>query len=176
VNARLLALGALCIAASSAAQQPTFRDTTLDKLVGEWVMQGMMQGKETTHDISVEWVNQHQYLCLHEVSRETKPDGTPAYEATVYIGWDASTKEYAILWLDVYGSITEESLGYAKSGQKNLAFLFTYRDGTKFHTTFTPGATAETWTMTMDNESKQGTLKPFARVTLTRKPSPVPTR
>ena len=177
MSARALgAAVAACITVSAAAQQPTFRDTTIDKLVGEWTLQGMMQGKETTHDISVEWVNQHQYLRIHEVSREMKADGTPAYEATVYLGWDDATKEYALLWLDVYGSITEESIGYAKPGGKSLEFLFKYRDGSKFHTTFTPGPTAETWTWAMDNESKKGERKPFARVTLTRKPPPVPTR
>ena len=176
MSARLLALLALCTATSIAAQQPTFRDTTLDKLVGDWTLQGMMQGKETTHDVSVAWAIQHQYLRLHETSRETKADGTPAYEATVYIAWDDDKKEYACVWLDVYGSANEGSIGYARPNGKNFAFLFTYRDGSKFHTTFTPGATAETWTMSMDNESKSGTLKPFARVTLTRKPSPVPTR
>ena len=176
MNARILALGALCAAPSIAAQQPTFRDSTLDKFVGEWTLQGTMQGKPTTHDVSVEWVLQHQYLRIHETSRDLKADGTPAYEATVYIAWDDDTKEYALAWLDVYGSANEGSIGYAKSGGKSLAFLFTYRDGSKFHTTFTPGATADTWTWAMDNESKSGVIKPFARVTLTRKPSPVPTR
>ena len=169
-------VGAAFVAAPLAAQQPTFHDPMLDQFVGEWTLQGTMHGQPTTHDVSVEWVIQHQYLRIHEVSRDLKPDGTPSYEATVYVSWDHASKGYTCVWLDVYGSVTSESIGYAPAGGKDIAFVFHYRDGTAFHTTFAPGAGGETWTWAMDNVSKTGALSPFARVTLTRKPPPVPTR
>ena len=179
-SARHHVLGALAaatvVAAPARAQQPTFTDSMLDKFVGDWTLQGMMQGKETTHDIAVRWAIQHQYLRIVETSREKKPDGTPTYEANVYLAWDGVAKQYTCVWLDTYGSVTEESIGRAPAGGKELAFVFHYRDGTGFHTTFTPGPTADTWTWKMDNVSKSGALAPFARVTLTRKPAPVPTR
>lgn len=169
-------LGVALGAAPLAAQQPTFRDTLLDKFVGEWTLQGMMRGKETTHDVSVEWVIAHQYLRIHEVSRDLNADGSPTYEATVYVAWDGTARQYTCVWLDVYGSITDESIGRAPAGGKEIAFVFKYHDGSSFHTTFAPGPTLDTWTWRMDNENATGVRKPFARVTLTRKPPPVPTR
>jgi len=70
------------------AQQTTFQDTLLDHFIGNWVLQGTIEGKETTHDVVAEWVLGHQYVQFHEVSREKKSRGEPAYEATVFIGWD----------------------------------------------------------------------------------------
>jgi hypothetical protein len=67
------------------AQQPqspsTFQDPFLDHLIGNWVLRGELAGKTTTHDIKSEWVLGHQYMCLHEISRETKTDSDahPAY-------------------------------------------------------------------------------------------------
>jgi hypothetical protein len=90
----------LALAGPVAAEQPTLQDALLDKLQGAWVITGTIAGEETTDDLDVEWVNQHQYLRLHEVSRGRKPNGRPRYEATVYIGWNQPTARYGIVWLD----------------------------------------------------------------------------
>src|SRR5579872_4632366 len=37
-------------------QQPTFHDPLLDHLAGNWVLQGTIAGKETTHDVEAAWV------------------------------------------------------------------------------------------------------------------------
>ncbi len=57
---------------SISAQQTTFQDSLLDHMIGKWVLQGTIAGKETTHDVIAEWVLSHQYLQLHETSREKK--------------------------------------------------------------------------------------------------------
>jgi len=68
---RLLLLAALCgtAAASVGAEPPAGDDPWLSRLVGHWVLEGRMAGKDTTHDIDAEWVLNHLYVRLHEVSR-----------------------------------------------------------------------------------------------------------
>lgn len=70
-----LAIVTLAFAGPTAAEQPTLQDALLDKLQGTWVITGTIAGEETTDDLAVEWVNQHQYLRLHEVSRGRRPNG-----------------------------------------------------------------------------------------------------
>jgi len=44
----------------------------------------------------VSWVLNHQYVQLHEVSREKNTGGSPQYEAVVLIGLDAAKNQYLI--------------------------------------------------------------------------------
>src|SRR5580692_248082 len=70
----LLILAFLIMASFSvSAQQPTQRDPLLDHLAGSWILQGTIAGRETTHDIESEWVLGHEYLRIHETSREVSP-------------------------------------------------------------------------------------------------------
>ena len=152
------------------AQQPTFQDPLLDHLVGKWVLQGTIEGRETKHDISAEWVLGHQYVRLHEVSREKDAQGQAAYEAIVFIGWDQPTSQYACLWLDSTGGggLAAQAIGHAKRSGEEIAFLFKGGDGSLFHTTFAYSRVTDTWQWLMDGE-EGGKLQPFARVTLTKK-------
>jgi hypothetical protein len=45
---------------SVSVQQTTFQDSLLEHMVGKWILQGTIAGKETTHDIVAEWVLGHQ--------------------------------------------------------------------------------------------------------------------
>jgi len=64
------AAGALLAAAAPLrAQQPTLRDSLLDRLVGRWVLRGTIQGAATTHDVTADWVLGHQYVRIQEASR-----------------------------------------------------------------------------------------------------------
>jgi hypothetical protein len=78
-------------------------ESLLNRMIGKWVLQGQIDGKETTHDIDAEWVLNHEYLRLHEVSRERNANGDPAYEAIVFFSWDAHSGEYSCQWLDSTG-------------------------------------------------------------------------
>lgn len=148
------------------AQQATFQDDLLDHLKGRWVLTGVIAGKQTTHDVSASWVMNHQYLELRETSREQRADGSPLYSATIYIGWDASRRHYACVWLDDYGSISTQSLGYASRKGDSIPFIFQDRDDDgKFHTTFTYDPAANQWSMNMD-QGLDDNLAPFARTTL----------
>ena len=69
---------------AAAAQQPTLASPLLDHLAGHWVLRGTIAGKPTTHDVDAEWVIQHQYLRLHEVSQEQNAKRQPQYEAMIF--------------------------------------------------------------------------------------------
>ena len=152
------------------AQQTSFQYSLLDHMVGRWVLQGTIAGKETTHDIVAEWVLGHQYLQFHETSREKNANGGTEYEAIVFIGWDQPSSQYTCLWLDVTGGggLSAQSIGHAKPNGDEIAFVFKGSDGSVFLTTFMYGRSTNTWHWLMDNE-ENGKMQPFARVELTRK-------
>ena len=154
----------------ASGQQPTLKDSLLDHLTGTWVLQGIIAGRETTHDIVSEWVLGHQYVRFHELSREKNATGQAAYEAIVFIGWDKPSSEYACLWLDTTGGggISAQAIGHGKRKGDEIAFLFKGKDGSSFHTTFAYSKSTGTWEWLMDGE-EGGKLQPFARVRLTRK-------
>lgn len=84
----------------------------------------------------------------------------------VYVSWNPPTSDYGCVWLDVYGGLAPVSLGTAPHSTSELALLFKDKDSA-FHTTFAYQQKTDSWTWKMDNDDN-GTLKPFARATLTR--------
>jgi len=170
LKAKLAALTLLVLASFSAsAQQPTGKDPLLDRLAGNWILQGVIAGHETTHDIESEWVLNHEYLRVHETSRERNAGGQPAYEAIVLIEWDQSLSEYRCMWLDSTGGggLSAQAIGHGRRNGDEIAFLFRGSDGSTFHTTFAYARDAGTWQWLMDGEDR-GKLQPFARVRLTK--------
>jgi hypothetical protein len=72
----------------------------LNRLAGDWVLEGMLGGKHVTHDVTAEWILNHEYLRLHEVSRDRAKSGDATYEAIILFSWDTKANEYRCLWLD----------------------------------------------------------------------------
>jgi hypothetical protein len=163
-------MASVLLSISVSARPSTFQDPLLDHLTGKWVLRGTIAGRKTTHDIVAEWVLGHQYVRLHEISREKDAKGQPEYEAIVFIGWDQPSSQYACLWLDSTGGggLMGQAIGHAKRGGDEIAFLFKAGDGSLFHTTFAYTKSTDSWQWLMDGEEK-GKLQPFARVKLTRK-------
>jgi len=155
------------------AQQAPVQSPLLDHLAGKWVLQGTVGKQAVTHDFEAEWVLQHHYLRFREVSRQKNDKGEPLYEATVFIGWNEKTKQYACAWMDVYGGLTTGSIGHAtalapKEKENELAFVFTDEHGdASFTNTFLYDPKTNTWENRLDNVVK-GEAKPFARFKLTR--------
>jgi hypothetical protein len=160
-----LALGS---GAAAFAQQPPVNSALLDRLAGKWVLRGTIGGRETTHDVTAEWVLAHHYLMVHEVSREKNDKGEPQYQATVYIGWNEAAKTYAAVWLDDFGGLNTTSIGVATATENELPFIFKDEKGeVDFKNDFVYDPKAETWEWHMDNVVN-GAAKPFARLKLTR--------
>ena len=165
----LLAALAL-IALPLSAQTSGLRDPLLDRLIGDWLLEGTIGGDQVTHAVTFEWVLGHHYVRFHEVARERDSTGAPAYEAIVFIGWDQSSERYACLWLDSTGGegLSAPAIGHAVASGDTIPFVFHFPDGSPFYTTFSYGRSTDTWNWSMDVEGG-GTRQPFARVTLSRK-------
>jgi hypothetical protein len=159
------------LALPASAQTTGLQDPLLDRLIGEWVMEGMIAGDQITHDLVFEWVLAHNYVRFHEVARERDSTGAPAYESIVFIGWDEPSGRYACLWLDVTGGggLTAGGIGHAEPSIDTLAFLFHFPDGSPWHTTFAYDRNTDTWNWLMQGEEDGALRSPFARVTLSRK-------
>jgi hypothetical protein len=160
----------LLVSLPAVADEPPLADPLLDRMVGTWVLRGTIAGAETTHDVVVEWVLNHQYVRLHETSREKAPGGRAAYEAIVFLGVDKASDRYACLWLDSTGGggLSAQAIAHAKRGGDEIALEFRGADGSVFHTTFAYDRAAGVWRWLMDGE-EAGALKPFARVRLTKR-------
>ena len=147
-------------------------EALLDKMAGHWVLTGTIAKKPTTHDVDVDWILKREYLRIHEVSREKGVDGGPAYEAWIYIVWDAKNSEYAVLWLDNTAAFTftAEGIGHGHQDGDRISMLFKDpADGTSTHTTFGYDRAKDTWTWTIDNVDKAGKASSFANLVLTRR-------
>ncbi|MGO9124334.1 MAG: hypothetical protein ACLP6G_05535 [Terriglobales bacterium] len=149
------------------AQQPVLEDQLLSSLTGKWVLSGTIRKTSTTHDVDIQWVLNHQFVEIHEVSRERlASDSTkPQYEAIVLIGWDADKQQYVVYWTDVFGG-GFSMRGYAEKLPSSIPVVFKADDG-NFYTTFAYDEKTKTWRWIMDNENT-GKRQEFARLTMTR--------
>ncbi len=141
----------------------------LDHLAGKWILQGTIAGKPTTHDVQAAWVLHHEYLQLHEISREKSASGSPAYEAIVYIGWDAKARQYTCLWLDSTSgeALSTEVIGRANPSGDSIPFIFAASASDQIQTTFRYDKVADTWQWLIDNVVN-GQTQHFADVKLSR--------
>jgi len=167
---RLLVALALSCGPATALCQGLHPDSLFPRLVGVWVLRGTIARQQTVHDVSFDWLLGHEYVQMHELSRERSPDGTPAYEAVVLFGRDPRTGVYACMWMDntAAAAFPPEGLGRGSVAGDSVPFLFHYSPTTSFHTTFVYDRASDSWQWHMDNDSA-GVRIPFARVTLTRR-------
>lgn len=155
-------------------QQAPLNSPLLDHLSGHWVLKGTIAGDQVTHDLDSEWTLDHHYLRIHEVSRENNAQGKPKYDALIFIAWNEQPKQYACVWLDIYGGLAAESIGVATPKDNELPFTFKDEKGSVSVTNdmlYSPST--DTWEWRIDN-IEQGAAKPFARVHLTRGDSTKP--
>ena len=158
------------IVASGQQAVPARPDALLDHMTGTWTLQGTLAGRQTTHDVEADWVLNHEYVRLHETSREKNALGQPAYEAIVFLAWDEPTSEYKCLWLDSTsgGGLSAQGIAHGKRSGDEIAFLFKGADGSNFYTTFVYDKSSDTWRWVMDGED-HGKRTPFGRVNLTKR-------
>jgi hypothetical protein len=155
-----------CPAQNAAAEAPT---QVLDHLAGRWVMSGTIDGKQTTDDVDADWVLKREYIRLHEVSREKDAKGGPAYEAIVFLSWDAKKGEYSCLWLDntAGGALSAEGIAHGKPTADAIPLVFMIAGKESLHTTFRYDARADNWQLTIDDVTS-GKNDRFADVRMTR--------
>jgi hypothetical protein len=165
LKAAVLALLAPSVAWSQSAASPP---SLLSHLTGKWVLEGEIAGKHVTHDVAADLVLGH-YVQLREVAREKDANGRPAYEAIVFLEWQADVGRYACLWLDSTGGggLSAGTIGHAKPDGDEIPLLFEGTDGSRIHNTFAYDRVHDSWQWRIDNE-REGQRQPFARVALRR--------
>jgi hypothetical protein len=92
-SASLAMVSLLISARPASAQSAAPGDSLLNHLTGNWILHGTIASRETTHVVDSEWVLNHEYVRIHEVSREKNGAGQPAYEAIVFMAWDQAASE-----------------------------------------------------------------------------------
>jgi hypothetical protein len=167
MTCRLLAGFALSIFMSvlACAQQTASKDALLDHLAGNWVLEGNIAGEEATYDVASEWVMDRHYLRVHAISRETQPNGQPAYEANFFIDWDKAADQYNCVWLDNTGRISQDSFASAKRSGDRITFAFKDKEGLSL-LTFKYDAQSDSWEWRL--QSGQNDVEPFALVKLSK--------
>lgn len=158
-----------CGSIPAQAQMPAEPAALLNHLTGVWTLRGAIAGKPTVHDVQAEWVLNREYEQLQEISRETNAAGNPAYEAIVYIGWDAKAQQFVCLWLDSTSGdgLSSGIIARAKPAGDSIPFVFTLSASDQIHTTFTYDKASGTWQWLIDNISN-GKTQRFADTKLTR--------
>lgn len=167
---RVFVLGILAFASTCFAQQPATPAPLrlLDRLAGDWVMTGRLGSKQTTHDVHAEWVLSHEYLRLHEVSREKDAKGAPAYEAIIFIEWNEKRHEYVCQWLDsTEGGGLYGPLAHAQPMPDSMPFIFTLSPTERMETTFAYSEHDNRWHLTIDDVTN-GKSERFGDVWLAR--------
>jgi hypothetical protein len=141
----------------------------LDRLAGNWILQGTIAGKQTTHDVHAAWILRREYLQLHEVSREKNASGDPAYEAVILISWDPKANQYSCLWLDSTegGALSSHVTCRAIPAADAIPFVFTISATDSIHTTFSYRGETDTWQWVIDNLA-DGKTSRFATLSLSR--------
>jgi hypothetical protein len=167
-----LLLGPALLVPPARAQQPeppldgphhVLKDSLLDHLTGTWSMVGAVRGSPVTYSLRAEWTLNHQFLKL-EMRDVAEP---PAYQATVFIGYDNTSERYVAHWLDVFGGRFSETLGFGQRDERTIRLVFEYPDG-PFHTTFRLEPGGRRWTVLMQDRSPTGAWREFAHYTVDR--------
>ncbi|WP_395646695.1 hypothetical protein [Terricaulis sp.] len=155
-----LTIAALALAgcAQTVATRPpsevtaSVHEDLLGRIVGSWVLTGVIAGRQTTHDVEAIRVLGRNYVRLDEVSRELGEDGRPAYEATIYVGWLESRNQYVCIWLDNTEVATGDVTCVAGEAVDAIPFEFRDRDGALLFTnTFTFNRGDDSWEWRMVN-------------------------
>jgi hypothetical protein len=169
----LTLLSECCFAGVALAQRSVTpaSELLLERMTGEWVMQGTISNEPVTHDVSVDRILNRQYVRIHEVARERNAAEEPAYEAWIHIAWDGAKEEYVVMWLDntATTNFSSDGVGHATPDGTRIPFIWRLADGSGIHNTFVYEQASDTWTWAIDNIDQSGKVSRFARVTLRRK-------
>ena len=162
-------LFAFVLTTAAFAQHAPVNSLLLDRLAGKWVSQAEVMGHKSTRDMSGEWVIQHHYLRLHEVSREKDAKGNPRYEAMEFFTAGPGKNQIQCVWLDVFaGGEGLTTLGVADPKENDIPFVFKDEKGEiNFTNDFTYDPKSDTWQWTMNNVD-HGKAIPFGTEKLAR--------
>lgn len=137
----------------------SFPVAALDGLEGDWHLEGTVLGRPLVQDVTVEWILQGAYLCIHYQPSTVTPMTEDPYEAIAYIGWDPGESGFVMLLFDTFGAAYPTPGIGAPLGNGAWRFDFAYPQG-RFVTDFHRDGTG--WRIEQFSTADNGELVPFA--------------
>jgi hypothetical protein len=161
----LLTLGALGPVAAGA--EPPQATRFLAQLGGDWDMNGSVLGKPAHYRAHGAWVLNGAWLELSmlDVGRP------PAYEADLYIGYDATAQDYVAHWLDRFGAAGARVVATGERHGRTLVLHFPYPDGA-FRDTLTLAGDSASGTLLIEAQKTDGSWSTFASYRMQRRAAP----
>jgi hypothetical protein len=169
-----LAVVLLCAVGQAPAQPAAARDAFLQQLAGSWEMTGTIRGKPVRQRGEGSWVLAGAWLRFTIVDLAVPP----AYQATVYVGFDASSGDYVAHWLDQFGAAGARVVATGHRDGRQLVLTFPYSEGA-FRDTFSLEAGGERGTLLLEAQQADGHWSQFASYRLQREQAaatPAPAR
>jgi hypothetical protein len=143
--------------------QDIFKDTLLEKLTGHWIATGNVGSDKVVYNFSVHWVLNHQFLEITFADTAAKPE----YTANVFIGYDCPKEKYVIHWIDNFGGVFSETLGYGSKKDQSIEMLFDYPIGQLINT-FSYDTKNDQWTSHSVTKDEKGAWVTFGHIVLKR--------
>jgi hypothetical protein len=159
-----LLLPALALADGAPASPGDPRPALLKSLDGEWLMSGDVRGEPVTYALVAQPTLGGAFTELH-MRDVAQP---PAYEARVFIGWDADSGTVIAHWLDSFGARYSVPHGVGRISGDTLEFTIPYADG-PFRDTFVFVPARDTWELRIEAAQPDGGWAHFARYQLQRR-------
>ena len=141
-----------------------FNDQLLDKLVGNWDLNGKIGNEPVANNCSAQWVLNHQFIELSLVDTAK----IPTYAAKIFIGYDCISERYIVHWIDNYGGRFSETLGYGQLKGNAIEFRFEYSYG-PFINKFIFDSKKDTWQLKMTTKNAKGAWVVFGNEFMTRR-------
>lgn len=138
----------ICSFAQTGPDTTRFFDDLMDHLVGKWDVSAIVYGQKFTLDREAEWVLDHQYIRIHEKSREVIPWLKTPFERTIFIGYNRLNKRYIVYELTVHGAggpIRPEGFSYAERTGNELKTTLTNGSDMVINQRFTWEPESGTW-------------------------------
>ena len=141
----------------------------LDALQGDWNMTGTLLGKPVKYRARGERVLQGGFLRLHMIDAAD----APAYEADLFLGYDAHANDYIAHWLDRFGAAGARVVASGRRKGETLVIQFPYAEAA-FKDTFVYDANSRAWSLLIESQAPGGGWSTFARYTLVHMAAKMP--
>ncbi len=160
--AMAIALPAAACATPAASQAARSEDDAfLDGLLGDWMFEGQVEGEHAVMRAHGARQLGGAWLELHLIDAHMPP----AYEARVFLSYDAEAGDYAAHWLDTFGAAGARVVGTGRRTGDALVIDYPYASGL-FRNIWTK--TPDGWTLSIDAQQPDGGWSNFASYTVLR--------
>ena len=130
----------------------------LERLVGRWMVKGVVGSHAVQYQMDGRWTLQHRYVELHMQDVKHRP---AQYEARVFIGADTVPDHVLAHWIDIFGAAYSVPPATGVIRGDSLMLDFPYPTGA-FHDSFVLDRAHKTWRIRLDAADGKGGWKRFA--------------